>query len=45
VLRGSPCARDGECDVHAIFSAAQDALLERLSSASLSAALAGGPKY
>jgi Rrf2 family protein len=45
VLRGSPCARDGECDVHAIFSAAQDALLERLGSASLSAALAGGPKY
>jgi Rrf2 family protein len=45
VLRGSPCLLDGQCDVHAIFSAAQDALLERLAAASLTSAIAGGPKY
>lgn len=35
VLRGSPCARDGVCEVHDIFSAAQDALLDRLGEATL----------
>jgi Rrf2 family protein len=35
VLRGSPCSRDGQCEVHAIFSSAQDALIDRLSGATL----------
>jgi Rrf2 family protein len=35
VLRGGPCARDGVCDVHEVFSSAQDALLARLATASL----------
>ena len=35
VLRAAPCLRDGACEVHAIFSAAQDALLDRLGAASL----------
>lgn len=35
VLRGGPCARDGVCDVHDVFSSAQDALLARLAAASL----------
>ncbi|HUG47435.1 MAG TPA: Rrf2 family transcriptional regulator [Candidatus Limnocylindria bacterium] len=43
VLRGGPCSRDGVCDVHEIFSAAQDALLERLAAASLTAALERRP--
>ena len=30
VLRGGPCAIDGVCDVHAVFSAAQDDVLRRL---------------
>lgn len=30
VLRGSPCGRDGHCQVHEAFFAAQDALLEQL---------------
>ena len=42
VLRGSPCSRDGVCDVHEIFQAAQDALLERLAASSLAAAVANG---
>ena len=42
VLRAAPCGRDGYCDVHAVFAAAQDALLERFSSARLSD-LAGPP--
>ncbi|HET8784337.1 MAG TPA: Rrf2 family transcriptional regulator [Candidatus Limnocylindrales bacterium] len=29
VLRGVPCGQDGHCQVHAVFFAAQDALLER----------------
>ena len=41
VLRGGPCAVDGFCDVHEIFSAAQDALLLRLSQATLAGALQG----
>ena len=42
VLRGGPCSRDGFCDVHQIFSSAQDALLERLGAARLSDAVNGG---
>lgn len=30
VLRGGPCGRDGHCQVHDVFFAAQDALLSRL---------------
>jgi Rrf2 family protein len=30
VLRGGPCALDGVCDVHAVFAAAQDDVLRRL---------------
>lgn len=41
VLRGGPCAVDGICDVHEIFSTAQDALLLRLSEATLDGALRG----
>ena len=29
VLRGGPCGRDGHCQIHGVFFAAQDALLER----------------
>jgi Rrf2 family protein len=36
VLRGGPCGRDGHCQVHDVFFAAQDAMLARLSMASLS---------
>jgi Rrf2 family protein len=42
VLRSAPCQRDGVCDVHAIFSAAQDALLNQLAGASLAGALDPG---
>ena len=35
VLRGSPCLVSGACDVHAVFAAAQEALLERLAAISL----------
>jgi Rrf2 family protein len=35
VLRGGPCGRDGTCAVHAVFSDARSALLERLSRARL----------
>jgi Rrf2 family protein len=41
VLRGGPCSRDGACDVHEIFQAAQDALLERLADSSLASAVGG----
>ena len=41
VLRAGPCAVDGFCDVHEIFSAAEDALLVRLSQATLAGALRG----
>jgi Rrf2 family protein len=39
VLRSAPCLRDGVCDVHWIFSDAQDALLKRLDDASLATVL------
>lgn len=35
VLRGGPCGRDGHCQVHDVFFAAQDALLVRLRDATL----------
>lgn len=35
VLRGGPCGGSGQCAVHAVFVAAQDALLGTLSGASL----------
>jgi Rrf2 family protein len=36
VLRGGPCGADGYCDVHDVFFAAQDAMLDTLGSARLS---------
>lgn len=41
VLRSAHCSVDGVCDVHELFSAAQDALLERLAGASLGTVLSG----
>jgi Rrf2 family protein len=35
VLRNAPCSRDGTCDLHETFMAAQDALLDRLRDASI----------
>ena len=35
VLRGGPCGLDGHCDVHDVFFAAQDAMLQTLAEASL----------
>jgi Rrf2 family protein len=35
VLRGGPCGRDGHCDVHDVFTAAQQSLLDTLAQASL----------
>lgn len=39
VLRDAPCSAAGACDVHAIFAAAQDALIERLASSTLATAV------
>jgi len=38
VLRSAPCSAQGKCAVHDIFAAAQDALLDRLATASLASA-------
>src|SRR5512141_1413801 len=35
VRRGTPCGKDGECGVHDVFYAAEGALLEKLSTATL----------
>ena len=35
VLRGSPCGKDGLCDAHGVFFAAQEAMLDRLRAATL----------
>ena len=35
VLRGDPCGLDGTCDVHDVFFAAQDAMLQALEAATL----------
>lgn len=37
VLRGGPCGKDGHCQVHDVFFAAQDALLGRLRGVTLAA--------
>ncbi|MGZ9161035.1 MAG: RrF2 family transcriptional regulator, partial [Candidatus Limnocylindrales bacterium] len=42
VLRGGPCGRDGHCLAHAVFIAAQQALLDRLADATLQD-VAGAP--
>ena len=39
VLRAAPCSRDGACEVHSIFMAAQDALVSKLAGATLAEAL------
>jgi len=38
VLRDAACSREGACDVHEVFAAAQDALISRLSGSTLAAA-------
>jgi Rrf2 family protein len=35
VMRGTPCGVDGECGVHDVFFAAEGAILEKLSGATL----------
>ena len=35
VMRGTPCGADGECGVHDVFYAAESAILEKLSGATL----------
>jgi Rrf2 family protein len=35
VMRGTPCAQDGECGVHYIFYAAEAAMLDRLAGETL----------
>ncbi len=42
VLRGGPCALDGVCDVHAVFAAAQDDVLQRLRTSTVAAAVRAG---
>lgn len=42
VLRSAPCLWDGPCDVHAVFAAAQDALLAELGRATIAELAAGG---
>jgi Rrf2 family protein len=39
ILRGGPCALVGVCDVHAVFAAAQDDVLDRLGGTTLEAAI------
>lgn len=43
VLRGGPCNAVGQCDIHAVFDAAQSALLATLAEADL-ATIAGPPR-
>jgi Rrf2 family protein len=40
VLRGGPCRLHGVCDVHAVFAATQEAMIQRLGAATI-ASLAG----
>ena len=42
VLRGGPCNAAGQCDIHAVFDAAQSALLASLAEADL--ATIAGPR-
>lgn len=44
VLRGSPCLVAGACDVHAVFAAAQEALLERLAATTLAEIVGGAER-
>jgi Rrf2 family protein len=39
ILRGGPCALDGVCDVHAVFAAAQNDVLQRLRATTVAAAI------
>jgi Rrf2 family protein len=39
ILRGGPCALDGVCDVHEVFAAAQDDVLQRLRATTVAAAI------
>ena len=41
VLRGGPCGKDGHCQVHDVFFAAQDALLSQLREVTLADIVAG----
>jgi Rrf2 family protein len=41
ILRGSPCKVSGTCDVHDVFAAAQEALLQQLAAATLADVIAG----
>lgn len=43
VLRNAPCGMDGTCDVHGVFMAAQDALIERLRTATIADLLGADP--
>jgi Rrf2 family protein len=43
VLRGVPCGRDGHCQVHDVFFAAQDALLATLRDVTIADIVAGRP--
>jgi Rrf2 family protein len=43
VLRNAPCGRDGTCDVHGVFMAAQDALLDELRGATIARLLRPDP--
>ena len=40
VLRNAPCGRDGTCDVHDVFMAAQDALLAELRGTTIASLIA-----
>lgn len=39
ILRGGPCVRDGVCDVHAVFAAAEDDMLGRFRTTSIANAI------
>jgi Rrf2 family protein len=41
VLRGGPCRLDGVCDVHAVFAAAQEDMIRRFGSATISDVVQG----
>jgi Rrf2 family protein len=41
ILRGGPCVLEGVCDVHAVFAAAQDDVLQRLRATTVAAAIRG----
>ncbi len=42
VLRGGPCRLNGVCDVHAVFAAAQEAMIRELAAATLDSLLSTG---